>query len=173
MLEIADRALLRSISNFDASTKIDIEKRASQVRAYVLNYAVQAKFNMLEPGPQLYNQIVSAGGKLFLSIEQASTHDEIITNFSNYHAEILDLISKLVGIRSDIIKNLDKNIGELKSELMTSVNGETATDSLINEYFDFFSNSTSLIQQTITSEEDDNHQIMTSADILVLLNMQF
>ena len=78
-----------------------------------------------------------------------------------------------MGIRSDIIKNLDKNIGELKSELMTSVNGETATDSLINEYFDFFSNSTSLIQQTITSEEDDNHQIMTSADILVLLNMQF
>ncbi len=174
MLEIADRALLTSISNFNISTKIDIEKRASQVRAYVLNYAVQTKFSKLDPGLQLYNEIVSAGGKLFLSISQTSSHDEIISNFSTYHAEILDVISKLVGIRSDIIKNLDKSIGDLKSGLISSVDNETVIDSLIGEYLTFFSNTASIIQKTVNSEEDDNNnQIKLSADILVLLNMQF
>ncbi len=176
MLEIADRALLRNISNFDSSTKIDIEKRASQVRAYVLNYAVQTKFNKFEIDPQMYNEIVNAGGKLFFSINQSSTHDEIITKFSDYHDEIFNIINKLVGIKSDVIKNLDASIGYLKSGLISSVESETVIDSLISKYLTFFLDTDSVIQKTVTSEEeddDDNNQIKLSADILVLLNLQF
>ncbi len=172
MLEIADRALLRSITSFDATTKIEIEKRASEVRAYVLNYAVQSIFNKLNPDPQTYNLIVGAGGKLFLDINQSSTHDGIIANFTEYHAETLDIINKLLGVRSDIIKTLDKRIGDLKSGLITSVNGEISIDSLINQYLNFFSDAASIIAQTVNSEDDDN-QIKLAADILVLLNLQF
>ena len=170
ILEIAHRTLLRSIAGFDEPTRIEIEKRASQVRAYVLNYAVQSMFNQLDPDLQIYKEIVNAGGKLFISINQSKTHSEIIENFAEYHAEALNVISKLLGVRSDVIKTLDKNLDDLKARLITSVNNETSNDSLINEYLIFFSEAGAIITQSINN---DDNQVKISADILVLLNMQF
>ncbi len=170
ILEIAHRALLQRISNFDESSRIEIEKRASQVRAYVLNYAVQSKFNRLEPDPQMYKMIVSAGQKLFVTIDQAQTHAGIISNFSEYHVEALDAISDLLGVRSDKIKNLDNNIYKLKSALITSIENQTTSDSLIKEYLNFFSESEALISNMIASDDD---QVRLSAEILILLNLQF
>ncbi len=171
LLEIAHRSLLSSISNIDANVKIEIEKKASQVRAYVLNYAVQTKISKMRADAETYATVINAGGKLYASLKDAKSHDEIIKYFSDYHAEIIQAIYRLMGVRSDAIKILDKGIEDLKPKLISSINFNTTGDVLISEYLNFFSGAAELVAKAINKEGDS--QLQLSADIILLLNMQF
>ncbi|MEO8399365.1 MAG: hypothetical protein ABI550_06050 [Ignavibacteriaceae bacterium] len=171
VLEIAYRRLLNNISNLDESIKYSLEKRVCQIGAYALNYSVQSKFSLLNPSLNQFQKIVKAGDQLQLNLRSAKSHSDCIDAFSEYHQRVVEVINDFIGIRSEMINALDKNILDLKLNLINSLNANIDDEILVNEYLNFFNGVKEKINELIGNE--NNNEIIISAEILLLLNIQF
>jgi hypothetical protein len=167
--EISVRVLLNGIKSIGSELYFEFVKRSAEIRARILNIAVQHEFQKLEVDPSLINKVIFFGDELENTIKESQSQDEVENAFDSYkEKQILNLI-KAMGIEGEIIPQLQDSIAVYKDELKASA--ETSDeDAIINAYVNFYNNISNLVEQQIHSENSNQSTIV---DVLILLNTYF
>ncbi|HSD62405.1 MAG TPA: hypothetical protein VLB50_01370 [Ignavibacteriaceae bacterium] len=169
VLEASVRVLLKSIEGIDSGLSFDFVKRSSEIRARILNIAVQYEFQMLDADPSLINKVIYFGDELENNLEDLNSESELENAFISYSEHQTENLLKVLGISGDSVPEIEDSIAVYKNELKSDVeNGNE--ESIINAYINFYGKISNLVERKINS---GNNNLSTIIDVLILLNMYF
>lgn len=167
--EVSVRVLLNGIKIIGSGLYFEFVKRSAEIRARILNIAVQHEFQKLEVDPSLINKVIFFGDELENNIKESHSQDEVENAFDNYKEEQIINLIKAMGIEGEIIPQLQDSIEVYKDELKVNVD-TSDEDAVINAYINFYNNISNLVERQIHTE---NINRSTIVDVLILLNTYF
>lgn len=170
VLEVSTRVFLKEIEKINSRLNFEFVRRTSEIRAGVLNIAVQYEFERLGADPSAINEIINAGEELENSIPNMQSQSEISGAYTNYKDTVIENLKEILGGNGTVIDAIEENIMNYKNELISIVDNSNDQSAVIDAYLNFYGKITSLVQQQIGTESVLQY---AANNILILVNMYY
>jgi hypoxanthine phosphoribosyltransferase len=170
VLESSSRVFLKGISGINSRLYFEFVKRSSEIRARVLDIAVQYEFQKLGADPSIINKVIDSGDELENGLEYLQSENEIAVAFINYKQKVMEHFERVTGVNGNTIAAIEDTIEVYKNDLITGVNNSGEQSAVIDAYLNFYTNVTNLVKQQISTGYIDQN---AASDVLILLNMYY
>ncbi len=170
VLEVSTRVFLKEIKKIDSRLNFEFVRRTSEIRAGVLNTAVQYEFERLGADPSVINEIIYAGEELENSISYMQNENEISDAYANYKDTVIDNLKEFLGGNGMVIDAIEENIMNYKNELISIVDNSNDQTAVIDAYMNFYGDITNLVLQQISA---DGILKYAANNILILVNLYY
>ncbi len=170
VLEASIRVFLKEIEGINSPLNFEFIKRSSEIRARIINIAVQAEFQKLGADPSTINKIINSGEDLENSILNLQSAKEISDEFSSYKDQLLSYLVRAMGVNGNVIPAIEDSIALYKNDLISGVVNGNEQSAIIDAYINFYGNILKLVKRQ-TSTENTNQTAVTN--VLILLNIYY
>lgn len=170
VLEASIRVFLKDIEGINSRLDFVFIKRSSEIRARVINIAVQTEFQKLGADPSISNKVIFSGEELENNLIDLQSEKEISDEFINYRDQLINYLIRVLGINGNVIPAIEDSITAYKNDLVSEVNNGNEQSAIIDAYINFYENISNLVKQKISAENTDQTAV---TNVLTLLNVYY
>lgn len=171
--EICSRAYLNASASMSSQVSFACAKSEYMSDAFILDQAMQTKFQAVGATSTQSGAVVTAGVTLTNSIASSVSVSQIVTAFAQYHSSIVSQLKLALNAQATTIDTIDSSINGMvgaKATLNASIGAGVSTNILVNAYVSFCNSIKTLVQNSLSTATSAT-QLSAAADILVLANI--
>lgn len=169
---IASKTYLNASASMSSQLSFACAKSEYMRDAFVLQQAIEAKFQSAGASSQQSSAVVVAGASLSTSIKNSVSINQIANAFAQYHSSIVDQLKLTLSTQVTAISTIDASINGLsglKFTLNAAIGVGVSTNAIVNAYVSFYNSIKTLVQSSLSGASSS--QISAATEILILANI--
>jgi len=170
--KIASKAYINASASMSSQLSFACAKSEYMRDAFVIQQAMEAKFQSAGATSLQSGAVVTAGASLSTSVKSSVNINQIANAFEQYHSSIVDQLKLTLNTHVTAINSIDASINGIsgfKLTLNAIIGVGVSTNAIVEAYVSFYNSIKVLVQVSLSGASSS--QISASADILILANI--
>lgn len=170
--KISSQAYLNASSSMSSQLSFACAKSEYMRDAFVIQQAMEAKFQSAGATSLQSSAVVTAGASLSTAVKSSVNSNQIANAFAQYHSSIVDQLKLTLNTQATAINSIDASINGfsgIKLTLNAAIGVGVSTNAIVDAYVIFYNSIKVLVQASLSGASSS--QISASTDILILANV--